>query len=286
MVESNLHFRVLQNKLTAELPKYLDIAKTELDYGWAQDIPQPDGSSSRFTMTRYRLTDVRIEWMEVDIQHMMRMCVARMSAKIFLGHPACRNIEWLKLSIDFSIDLFACAFLFRMFPPILHPFVCPFLPPRWKIARNLKKAQNIIGPLMEKHKRCASSREAGLTGPELDEDDTLLNWMMDNGTEKENRLEEMATRQSILTLASIHTTSMGVANILFDLCANPEWFPVLREEIAEVEKDLGKIGERPGIGAKQWLPRLEKMDSFFLESQRFNPPILRESSHGILGRSS
>lgn len=43
MIESNLHFRVLQNKLTAELPKYLDIAKTELDYGWPQDIPQPDG---------------------------------------------------------------------------------------------------------------------------------------------------------------------------------------------------------------------------------------------------
>ena len=43
MIESNLHFRVLQNKLTAELPKYLDIAKTELDYGWPIDIPQPDG---------------------------------------------------------------------------------------------------------------------------------------------------------------------------------------------------------------------------------------------------
>jgi hypothetical protein len=44
MVESNLHFRVLQNKLTAELPKYLDIAKTELEHGWLLDIPQPDGT--------------------------------------------------------------------------------------------------------------------------------------------------------------------------------------------------------------------------------------------------
>lgn len=207
---------------------------------------------------------------------MMRMCVARMSAKIFLGHPACRDMEWLNLSIDFSIDLFTCAFLFRMFPPFLHPIVCPLLPPRWKIAHNLRKARRIIGPLMEKHRVCLKAKAAGETGPHVEEDDTLLNWMMDNGTEKENRLDEMATRQSILTLASIHTTSMGVANILFDLCAHPEYFAVLREEIAEVEKDLGKLGERPGIGAKHWLPRLEKMDSFFLESQRFNPPILRE----------
>lgn len=43
MSESNLHIRVLQNKLTGELPKYLDIAKTELEYGWDLDIPQPDG---------------------------------------------------------------------------------------------------------------------------------------------------------------------------------------------------------------------------------------------------
>jgi hypothetical protein len=46
MIESNLHFRVLQNKLTAELPKYLDIAKTELEHGWLLDIPQPDGMCS------------------------------------------------------------------------------------------------------------------------------------------------------------------------------------------------------------------------------------------------
>lgn len=46
MIESNLHFRVLQNKLTAELPKFLDIAKTELEYGWPVDIPQPDGTHS------------------------------------------------------------------------------------------------------------------------------------------------------------------------------------------------------------------------------------------------
>ncbi|KAF2477644.1 cytochrome P450 [Lindgomyces ingoldianus] len=253
MIESNLHIRVLQNKLTAELAKYLDIAKTELNHGWPLDIPQPD------------------DWIEVDMQQMMRMLVGRMSAKIFLGHPACRNMEWLKLSIDFSIDMFTAAFMLRMFPPWLHPIVAWLVPARYRVRRNLKTAERIIGPLMDKH-RDALKRKAA--GESIEEDDTLLNWMMDNGNEKENRLFEMATRQSILTLASIHTTSMGVANMLFDLCAHPEWFPVLREEIQQVEKELGKLGEREGAGAKQWLPKLEKMDSFFVESQRFNPPIL------------
>ncbi|KAF1994165.1 cytochrome P450 [Amniculicola lignicola CBS 123094] len=253
MIESDLHFRVIQNKLAPELSKYLDIAKTELEYGWAIDIPQP------------------VEWQEVDVQQMMRMLVARMSSKIFLGHPACRNLEWLQLSIDFSIDMFGTAFFLRMFPPWTHPVLARIFPLRWKIKRNLNKATKIIGPLMEKHRDVLRRAEKG---EEIQEDDTLLNWMMDHGNEKENGAFEMANRQSILTLASIHTTSMGVANMMFDLCAHPEWFAVLREEIETIEKEFGKLGEREDIGTKQWLPRLEKMDSFYIESQRFNPPIL------------
>jgi len=44
LAESNIHFRVVQNKLTPELPKYLDIARTELEFGWPMDVPQPDGN--------------------------------------------------------------------------------------------------------------------------------------------------------------------------------------------------------------------------------------------------
>jgi cytochrome P450 len=214
-----------------------------------------------------------LEWTEVDIQQSTRMSVARMSAKIFLGHPACRNDEWLDLTIGFSIDLFATAFTLRMFPPWMHPFVAPLHPGRWRIKRRLKKAQEIIGPLMNKHREVL---KANADGEKSEEDDTLLNWMMDNGNEKENLLFEMSNRQSILSLASIHTTSMAVTNMLFDLCAHPEWFSILREEIEDIEEELGKLGTREEIGAKQWLPRLEKMDSFFVESQRVNPPILRK----------
>jgi hypothetical protein len=208
------------------------------------------------------------------------MCVARMTAKLFLGEPACRNREWLNLSINFSIEFFACAFVLRKVPRILRPIVAPILPLRWKIASTLKKARVIVGPLMERHTDCMRRRAAG---EKVDEEDTLLNWMMDNGTEEENTLEQMASRQAIITLASIHTTSMAVSNLLFDLCANPEWFPVLREEIAHIENELGKFGERPGIGAQQWLPRLEKLDSALVESLRLSPPLLRTCFYFKIG---
>lgn len=97
--------------------------------------------------------------------------------------------------------------------------------------------------------------------------------MDDYGTDKEREVPEMAARQCILTLASIHTTSLSIANLLFDLCAHPEWTPVLTEEVVAVVKEYGEVGKNTNITTKQWLSRLEKMNSFFVESQRRNPPV-------------
>lgn len=43
MMESNLHFKVVMNKLTPDLWKYMDLAKAEVDYGFPIDVPQPKG---------------------------------------------------------------------------------------------------------------------------------------------------------------------------------------------------------------------------------------------------
>jgi cytochrome P450 len=146
------------------------------------------------------------------------------------------------------------------------------LPLRWRVAKALKRSTAIVGPLVATHRDVLRRRAAG---EKVEEEDNLLNWMMDNGTEVEDTVEQLAARQAFVTLASIHTTSSAVSNLLFDLCAHPEWFDVLREEVVGIEKDLGKFGEREGIGAEQWLPRLEKLDSALVESLRLSPPLLR-----------
>ena len=43
VAESDIIVKVLNNKLTPELNKYIDVAKSELEYGWHIDLPQPDG---------------------------------------------------------------------------------------------------------------------------------------------------------------------------------------------------------------------------------------------------
>ncbi|KAJ8132102.1 hypothetical protein O1611_g1523 [Lasiodiplodia mahajangana] len=247
MMDSDLHVNVLNAKLNPELPKYIDIAGRELEYAWSIDVPRPD------------------DWAEVDIQQSMRMLVARMSARIFMGQPACREEEWLKVSIDFTYDMFLAAFTLRMFPPWMHPFVAHFVPARWRIRNQMRVAKKYVSAHTKKHVAAIQRGEKA--------EDTLLGWMIDHGTDKEKSIPEMAARQCVLTLASIHTTSMSVSNLLFDLCAYPEWFPVLRQEIDDVVKTYGKIDESE-LNHKQWLAKLEKMDSFIVEDQRINPPIL------------
>lgn len=253
MTESNLHFRVVQNKLTPDLPMYLEGIKKELDEIWADEIPSP------------------ADWQEFDIQESMRRIAGRMAAKVFVGHPACRDPDWIRVSVGFSMDVFKTGIILRMFPPILHPIIAWLIPARYAVMEDLRTATRTLKPLMEAHTEAVAARARG---EEVEEEDILLHWMMDHATEEENKVENMALRNLFITLAAVHTTSMSASHMLFDLIAHPEWLDVMREEISEVERELGPLSSSPEASPKNWLARLEKMDSLFVESQRMNLPSL------------
>ena len=80
------------------------------------------------------------------------MIVSRMSAKIFVGYPACRNMEWLKISIKFTYDLFVTTSTLRMFPPWLHPIVAHFIPARWRMRREMNVGKKVVGELIQKRR--------------------------------------------------------------------------------------------------------------------------------------
>ena len=154
-----------------------------------------------------------------------------MTGVAFLGYPVCRNEKCVKLSVEFSINLFQTTFTLRAFPRFAYPLLALLIPSRYRIRRNLKEAEQIIASLIDEHDRKRSLRDKS----ELEkEEGSLLEWMLDHATGTEAEAGEMANRQLILTLASIHTTSMAVAHALFDLCAHPEYFEPLINEAKEV----------------------------------------------------
>ncbi|KAK5988323.1 Cytochrome P450 monooxygenase ATR4 [Cladobotryum mycophilum] len=216
VLRSRLHVDVIRKKMTPELFKYVDMAYEELAYGWGIDVPIADN------------------WTEASIEDVVRMLVACVSARVFMGQPACRDPAWLNLSINFTIDLFMTAMTLRMFPSWSYWLIVWLIPGRYRIRNQLTTARKYV-----------EANEKRSRGEKAEEQDILMHWMLDNGTPTELHLSH----------CGIHTTASSISNILYDLCAYSEWFPVLRQEIDEIAQDLGppaRICSPRKCGATDW----------------------------------
>ena len=111
--------------------------------------------------------------------------------------------------------------------------------------------------------------------PSYEKPDDFLQHLMDGGQEIDD-VETTVQRLMVTYLGSGPSTIIAVAQVLFDLCAHPEYVEPLRQEALEV---LCKGGY-----TKQALAGMKKIDSFMRESQRLSPPTLRESNFSSVAR--
>ncbi|KAI1500520.1 cytochrome P450 monooxygenase [Biscogniauxia marginata] len=244
MLESDLPIRVLQQKLTPSLNSTIPLLGDELDYALGVEVPHcKDG------------------WVNVQIHDIILRIVARVSARVFLGPSICRNEEWLHTSIHYTENVFTTVMTLRIFPSFLHGLIAPLLPSYWRIHANLRTAKRIISPIV-RERRAAAARQ----GPNYEKASDLLQSMMDIAEPHESHPDKLAHRQLLLSLASIHTTTMAIAHAIYDLCANPQYFEPLREEL------FGVPGEE--VWQKITINKFRRLDSFLKESQRMNPPSL------------
>jgi cytochrome P450 len=97
----------------------------------------------------------------------------------------------------------------------------------------------------------------------------MIQWIMDNcEPSKRSDTYYITKTQMLISLVAIHTTTMTMAQVMFDLIAHPEYIDILREEIQQVRPDSN------AEWTKQQIADLKKTDSFMKESQRFRPPGL------------
>jgi cytochrome P450 len=113
-----------------------------------------------------------------------------------------------------------------------------------------------------------SRREAQQLDCHASKPTDFLQFMMDAANEHDGRPDKLAHRQLILSLGSIHVTSVSLCQIWFELVSRPKYVPELREE-------LESVLEACGDWSKEALGRLTKLDSFMQEALRLNPPSIR-----------
>jgi cytochrome P450 len=103
-------------------------------------------------------------------------------------------------------------------------------------------------------------------------------WSLENSNQKErDGLNIQAQMQLVTSIAAIHTTSMTVMNVIFDLAARPEYLQPLRDEL----QDVRATESSPHL-SKTSMPKLRKLDSFLKESHRLSPISLLNMRRKII----
>ena len=162
------------------------------------------------------VANINVDWVETDIHRVVRGVVAATSARVFVGLPACRNPDWLSTSVGYAEDLNYTSIITRFFPEWIHPVAVWCNPFRWRLAHHYKVAGRITAELLQARKTAIDEGR--------EPEDTLLNWMMDKGSEQETELDEMAARLCVLNTLSIHTTLSVLAALFSDFAATQNGF--------------------------------------------------------------
>jgi hypothetical protein len=90
LIGSHLSHAVVKTKLVPRLPSFIPIIKEELDYG-----------------LEHEFQDCKDQWAKIDLNKVALHVISRITARLFVGFPLCRNEEWIKLNEDIVPEIFA-----------------------------------------------------------------------------------------------------------------------------------------------------------------------------------
>jgi cytochrome P450 len=204
------------------------------------------------------------DWTPVPVYASANQIIAMVSGRIFLGKQLCRTEEWISLTVEWSRDVFALLTKTAKYPTWLRPWVVPHFSETRRVINLRARAKSFLSPAFSEQ---IEAKENGAP-PSARMQDTLVSWMIKYVTPRHMNVESLVRHQLGITWAAIHTTTHALTNILFDLATWPEYQDGLRKELESVLENCDEIL------TQQDLLRLEKMDSFMKESQRFNPATL------------
>lgn len=148
-----------------------------------------------------------------------------------------------------------------LLPNFLRSFFSTFiLPYASRVAKHRMIARKYLAPIYAERIALETS------GSEEKPKEDVFTWMLGHATKNSGLRtpEKLADFQLLLSMAAIHTTTISVVAILYELAARPEYIEPLREEmIRAIEEDGGQL-------KKSTLGKMIRLDSFMKESGRTN----------------
>ncbi|KAH8651049.1 cytochrome P450 [Xylariales sp. PMI_506] len=198
------------------------------------------------------------EWHSIPVKDTVLEVVSRVTSRVFLGEGLCRNEEWLAVSRDYTVTVFLATLQLRIVPESLRPIAQWIIPQCGRARSQVRKAHQIMEQAVrERRQQKAELREKG-------EDDDIfddsIEWFE---REAQGNPYEPEIPQIMLSMASTHTSTDLLSQVITDIAQHPDIIEPLREEITMALIN-GKI-------EKESLSQMNLLDSVIKESQRMKP---------------
>ncbi|KAF5365276.1 hypothetical protein D9758_005351 [Tetrapyrgos nigripes] len=234
---NNYHLGVVRTSLTRNISHRFADVRDEIVNAFSEEIPVKD------------------DWAAVPALSTVMRIICRTTNRLFVGLPLCREPDYVRLNIEFAIDVFKAARAINLFPDLLKPIAGNLLTP---ISKAVGQALRHLGPMIQERLDQDDQHGKNWDGRPND----LLSWLLDQNPQGELRTARDLTMRILnINMAAIHTTSMAFTHTLYYLSIQPEEvITVLREEVEVAINEYG--------WSKLAMAQLRRTDSFMKECVR------------------
>ncbi|EEH41802.1 P450 monooxygenase [Paracoccidioides lutzii Pb01] len=205
------------------------------------------------------LTDNK-EWNKITVKEKVLQIVGRVSSKVFLGDELCHDPRWIDITITYTLVAFGAAEALRLWPAWTRSFVHWFLPKCRQSRAEIKKAREVIEPILKK--RAAHKAALAAQGKKPPVINDAIEWLEQASGDGEEKPDPVIVQLG-LSLGAIHSTADLVTQVMLDLVEHPEIIEPLRKEIFDTLSEGG--------WKKTSLYKMKLLDSVIKESQRLKP---------------
>ncbi|APA15883.1 hypothetical protein SS1G_09235 [Sclerotinia sclerotiorum 1980 UF-70] len=225
--------------LTQSIARALENMQVETELAFATEMPRNE------------------DWTTVALYPIILRMVAKVSGRVMVGEPLCRNEKWIQISTTYTRDTFMGGRAMWTKNPLFRPIYALYSPELKKVRQHYTDAADFLRPIF--NQRFKEMEQDGFKRPQ-----DMIQWMIDNSGDNAKDATFQGRCQLLIAFAALHTTSGLLGNVILDLAARPHYIKALREELDANLPEGAQI-------TKQILTKLQKMDSFLKESQRVNP---------------
>ncbi|KAI0148651.1 cytochrome P450 [Xylariaceae sp. FL1272] len=267
LVKDPVHPEIIHHELTKKINNFADPIADEisasLEDNWGTDT---------------------VEWREVKVYDTMLDVVARLSVRVLMGLPLCRNKVFLSICSNFIRQVALAAAAISLFPNFLKPLVGPILTLYDRIL--YMRCRGFLMPLIRERLDRLRDPDVAKAPEDTIAPNDYVQWSIDHALAKpvinpaELDPRVIASRFSVLAFAAIQSSVITLTNTLFDIAASPNcasWLASMREEvIRETEGSGNTINGACQLGwTRNILSRMTHVDSALRESLRLNGFIER-----------